>query len=109
VHGDATGVKPLESDVLAEPASTSVLQADAAGINGSTDAGLTPSMAAPGSLVSTILDNRLYTAAEISALLKIRKSDVYRACDRGQLQYVKFEGIVQVEGQDLKRWLLGAT
>jgi hypothetical protein len=47
--------------------------------------------------------------AEISTLLKIRKSDVYRACDRGHLQYVKFEGIVQVEGQDLKRWVLGAT
>ena len=100
----------MESETLAEPASTAVLQADAAGINGATDAGLTPrSPAVPGSVVATIPDDRLFTVAEISTLLKIRKSDVYRACDRGHLQYVKFEGIVQVEGHDLKRWVLGAT
>jgi hypothetical protein len=83
------------------------VQADAAEINGSTDAGLTPFR--PATLVSAVPDDRLFTVAEISTLLKIRKSDVYRACDRGHLQYVKFEGIVQVEGQDLKRWVLGAT
>src|SRR5260370_35869739 len=33
VHRDATGVKSLESETLAEPASSAVLQADAAGIN----------------------------------------------------------------------------
>jgi len=35
----------------------------------------------------------------------VRKSDVYAACDRGGLGYVKFEGAVQVEGGDLKAWL----
>ncbi len=38
-------------------------------------------------------------------LLKVPKSVVYSACDRGDLQYVKFEGAVQVEGRDLKAWL----
>jgi len=45
------------------------------------------------------------TVAEVSALLRIRKSDVYSACDRGQLRYVKFEGIVQIESRDLKAYL----
>ena len=95
----------MESETLAEPASTAVLQADAAGINGATDAGLTPSAAAPGSLVSAILDDRLFTVAEISSLLKIRKQDVYSACDRGLLRYAKFEGVVQVDGRELKAWI----
>jgi len=47
-----------------------------------------------------IADDRLLTVADISALLQIRKSVVYRACDRGDLGYVKFEGAVQVEGRD---------
>jgi hypothetical protein len=43
------------------------------------------------------------------SLLKIRKSDVYSACDHGHIRYVKFEGAVQVEGRDLKAYLdLGA-
>jgi excisionase family DNA binding protein len=106
VHGDATGVNPLESETLAEPASTAVLQADAAGINGGTDAGLTPrSAAVPGSVVATIADDRLFTIAEVAGLLKVPKSVVYSACDRGDLQYVKFEGAVQVEGRDVKTWL----
>jgi len=105
VHGDATDVKPLKSGTVAEPASTAVVQADAAGINGATDAGLTPSVPAPGSLIGTIPDDRLFTVAEISALLRIRKSDVYSACDRGELRYVKFEGTVQVEGRHLKAYL----
>jgi hypothetical protein len=82
------------------------LQADAAGINGATDAGLTPRPAAlPGSVVAAIPDDRLFTITEIVALLKAPKSAVYSACDRGDLQYVKFEGAVQVEGRDLKAWL----
>jgi hypothetical protein len=82
------------------------LQADADGINGATDAGLTPGSAAvPGSVVATIPDDRLFTIAEVTGLLKVPKSVVYSACDRGDLQYVKFEGAVQVEGRDLKAWL----
>jgi len=102
VEGDATRVNPLESETVAEPASTAVVQADAAGINGATDAGLTPSPLAP--LVEAVLDDRLFTVAEISTLLKIRKSDVYSACDHGHLRYLKFEGVGQVEGRDLKAW-----
>jgi hypothetical protein len=79
------------------------VQADAAGINGATDAGLTPFP--PATLVEAIPADRLFTVAEISALLKIRRSDVYGACDRGHLRYVKFEGAVQVEGRDLKAYL----
>jgi excisionase family DNA binding protein len=82
------------------------LQADAAGINGSTDAGLTlRSAAVPGSVVAAIPDDRLFTISEVSGLLKVPKSAVYSACDRGDLQYVKFEGAVQVEGRDVKAWL----
>jgi len=107
VHGDATGVNPLESEALAEPASTPDLQADAARINGSTDAGLTPrSAAVPGSVVATIPDDRLFIISEVAELLKVPKSAVYSACDRGDLQYVRFEGAVQVEGRDLKTWLV---
>ena len=80
------------------------MSADATGINGATDAGLTPSQEAPRFLAA-ISDDRLFTVAEIAALLKIRKTDVYEACDSGRLRYVKFEGIVQVEGRDLKAWL----
>jgi excisionase family DNA binding protein len=96
----------LESETLAEPASTAVVQADAAGINGATDTGLTPhSAAVPGSVVAAIPDDRLFTISEVSGLLKVPRSAVYSACDRGELQYVKFEGAVQVEGRDLKAWL----
>ncbi len=96
----------MESEALAGPASTAVLQADAAGINGATDAGLTPlSAALPGSVVAAIPDDRLFTISEVSGLLNVPKSAVYSACDRGDLQYVKFEGAVQVEGRDLKTWL----
>jgi excisionase family DNA binding protein len=82
------------------------LQADAAGINGATDAGLTPpSGALPASVVGGIPDDRLFAIAEVAASLKVPKSAVYSACDRGELPYVKFEGAVQVEGRDLKTWL----
>jgi len=50
-------------------------------------------------LVKGLCDDRLFTVAEVSALVRIRKSDVYSACDRGQLRYVKFEGIVQRESR----------
>jgi hypothetical protein len=77
-------------------ASAAVVQADAAGINGSTDAGLTPFP--PATMADAISDDRLFMVAEISSLLKIRRSDVYSACDHGHLlRYLKFEGIVQVE------------
>ena len=46
---------------------------------------------------------------EVAALLNVRKSDAYSTCDRGGLRYVKFEGIVQVEGRDLKAWLAGSS
>src|SRR5260370_2196321 len=83
-----------------------VVQADVAGINGATDAGLTPrSSAVPGSVVATIPDDRLFTIAEVTGLLKVPKPVVYSACDPGDLQYVKFEGVVQVEGRDLKAGL----
>jgi Helix-turn-helix domain len=96
----------LESETLAEPASTAVLQADAGGINGATDAGLTPRPAAVhGSVIATIPDDRLFTVSEVTRLLKVSRAVVYCACERGHLQYVKFEGAVQVEGRDLKAWL----
>jgi len=44
--------------------------------------------------------------AENCALLQVGKSIVYGACDRGELEYVKFEGAVQVEGCDLKHWVV---
>ena len=106
MHRNATRVKPLESEAGAEPASTAVLQADAAQINGATDAGLTPrSAAVPGSVVATIPDDRLFAISEVAELLKVPKSAVYSACDRGDLSYLKFEGAVQIEGRDLKAWL----
>ena len=55
-------------------------------------------------LVGGLPDDRLFTVAEIAALFKIRKTDVYEACDHGRLGYVKFEGTVQIEGRDLKAW-----
>ena len=93
----------MEPGAVAEPASATVVQADAAGCNGSTDAGLTRFPQA--TLVDAIPEDRLFTVAEISSLLKIRKQDVYSACDLGLLRYVKFEGALQVEGRDLKSWL----
>jgi hypothetical protein len=83
------------------------VQADAVGINGATDAGLTPRFAAvPGSVVAAIPDDRLFTISEVSGLLKVPKSAIYSACDHGDLEYVKFEGAVQIEGRDLKHWIV---
>ena len=77
---------------------------DAAKCTPFTDAGLTrPNRSLPTS-IEGIVDDRLLTVADICALLQIRKSVVYAACDSGDLEYVKFEGIVQVEGRDLKKW-----
>ena len=70
----------------------------------STDAGLTETLV-PELIVGTIPDDRLFTVAEVASLLQAPKSVVYAACDRGELQYMKFEGVVQVEGRDLKAWL----
>jgi|SRR6266849_126616 len=92
--------------MLAAPGSTTVVQADAAGINGATDTGLTPLSADVSmSIVAAIADERLFSVSEVSGLLNVPRSAVYSACDRGDLQYVKFEGVVQVEGRDLKAWL----
>src|SRR6266850_1879982 len=43
---------------------------------------LTPRSAVPGSVVSTIPDDRLLTIAEVTELRKVTKSIVYSACDR---------------------------
>jgi len=56
-----------------------------------------------------IADDRLLTVAEICALLQVRKSIVYGTCDRGELEYVKFEGAVQIEARDFKRWFASAS
>ena len=69
-----------------------------------TDAGLTRPNRSPPPSLEGIVDDRLLTVADICALLQIRKSIVYAACDSGDLVYVKFEGTVQVEGRDLKKW-----
>ncbi len=61
-------------------------QADAAGINGATDAGLTPSSAAvPGSVVATIPDDRLFTilrAAEDAPRVEARDQPPRRVLQR---------------------------
>jgi excisionase family DNA binding protein len=80
------------------------VSADATKCSPSTDAGLTETFV-PESLVGSIPDDCLFTVAEVAALLKAPRSVVYAACDRGELQYMKFEGIVQVEGRELKAWL----
>ncbi len=59
----------------------------------------------PDSVVTTIPDDRLFTISEVAGLLKVPKSVVYSACDRGLLRYVKFERVVQVEGRELKAWI----
>jgi len=77
---------------------------DAAGCSPFTDAGLTRSERSLPPSIAAIPDDRLLTAGDICALLQVRKSFVYGACDRGDLEYVKFEGVVLIEGRDLKRW-----
>ena len=82
------------------------MSTDATGCSPFTDAGLTRSERSSPSLIGAISDDRLLTVAEICALLQIRKSIEYEACDRGHLEYFKFEGTVQIEGRDLKRWVV---
>ena len=97
----------MESFTLEHRVEERTAPVDAAKCSPSTDAGLTPEQQVRLSSMATLSDDRLFTVAEISALLEIRRSDVYAACDAGDLEYVKFEGAVQVEGRDLKRWVLG--
>jgi excisionase family DNA binding protein len=59
----------------------------------------------PQTVVGSIPDDRLFTVSEIAKLLQAPRSVVYAACDRGELEYMKFEGVVQVEGRHLKSWL----
>jgi hypothetical protein len=99
----------LEPFVFTGTAGEPVMSADASKCTPFTDAGLTPPEESPTLAIAAISDDRLFTVSEISSLLKVRKFDVYRACDRGHLEYVKFEGAVQVEGRDLKRWVLSAA
>jgi len=51
----------------------------------------------------------LLTVRDICELLQVRKRFVYGACDRGELEYLKFEGVVQIEGRDLKRWIVSGS
>jgi len=80
------------------------VSADAAGCTPFTDARLTETFVRE-TLDGTIPDDRLFTVTEVASLLKAPKSVVYAACDSGELQYIKFEGVVQVEGRDVKAWL----
>jgi hypothetical protein len=79
---------------------------DATKCRPATDAGLTPIPASPAGFLDSISDDRLFTVAQVAELLEVRKTDVYAACDRGQLAYVKFEDTVQIEGRELKSWAL---
>ncbi len=107
------------------------MSADAAECSPFTDAGLTRSERSLPPSIAAIPDDRLLTVADVCALLQIRKSVVYAACDHGDLAYVKFEGAVQIrrsvvygacdhgdlehvkfegavriEGRDLKHWIV---
>jgi hypothetical protein len=108
LQADATRIKAAESLALDQRVNEPLASADAAKCTPSTDAGLTPQQRLSVSSIMPLSDDRLFTVAEISALLDVRRSDVYAACDAGHLQYVKFEGAVQVEGRDLKCWVLGS-
>jgi hypothetical protein len=59
----------------------------------------------PETVVGSIPDDRLFTVTEIARFLQAPRSVGYTACDRGELEYMTFEGVVQVEGRDLKSWL----
>jgi hypothetical protein len=89
VQADATRVNPAESFAPPCPSGEPVVSADAAKSCPFTDAGLArPKRSLPPS-IAAIPDDRLLTVADICALLQIRKSVVYRACDRSDLEYVK--------------------
>jgi len=106
VHGVATRGNPAES--LTPPCSSgeAVVSADAAECSPFTDAGLTRSERSLPPSIAAIPDDRLLTVADVCALLQIRRSVVYGACDHGDLEHVKFEGAVQIEGRDLKHWIV---
>jgi len=106
VQADAKGGNPGESLAPPCPSTPPDLSADAPECSRSTDPGLTRSERPLPPTLAAIADDRLLTVDEICALLQVRKSIVYGACDRGELEYVKFEGAVQVEGRDLKHWVV---
>ena len=89
VQVDATRVNPTESLASPRPSREAVVPADATECSPFTDAGLTRSERSPPASIAVIADDRLLTVADICGLLQIRKSVVYRACDRGDLGYVK--------------------
>ena len=101
----AQSVKPAEFIADQQPAERPVLSVDATKCSPATDTGLTPVRTG---LLESISDDRLFTVAQVAELLQVRKTDVYAACDKGQLAYVRFEGAVQIEGRDLKSWALNA-
>jgi Helix-turn-helix domain len=104
LQADADSVKPSESLADQQPTVRPVLSVDATKCRPATDAGLTPIPTSPAGFLDSISDDRLFTVAHVADLLQIRKTDVYAACNQGQLAYVKFEGAVQIEGRDLKSW-----
>src|SRR5205823_5465579 len=106
LQADAKGGNLAESLAAPCPSTPPDLSADAPQCSGSTDPGLTRSERPLPPTLAAIADDRLLTVAEICALLQVGKSIVYGACDRGELEYVKFEGAVQVEGRDLKHWVV---
>ncbi len=99
----------MESFALERRVGEAVASVDAPKCIPSTDAGLTRSERSLSPMIAAIPDDRLLTVADVCALLQVRKQVVYGACERGELEYVKFQGAVQVEGRDLKRWVLGAS
>ena len=60
-----------------------------------TDAGATRSERSVPASIATVPDDRL-TVADVCALLQVRKSVVYAACDYGDLECVRFESTVQL-------------
>src|SRR4051812_6369725 len=108
LQADAKEGNPAEPLALPCPSAPPDVSADAAECSGSTDPGLTRSERPLPPTIAAIADDRLLTVSEICALLRVRKSIVYGACDRGELDYVKFEGAVQIEGRDLKQWTVSA-
>jgi len=109
VHRDAARVNLRKLLAPPCPSGEAVVSADAAGCSPFTDAGLTRSERSLPPSIAAIPDDRLLTVGEICALLQVRKSFVYGGCDCGRLEYVKFEGVVQIEGRDLKRWIVSGS
>jgi excisionase family DNA binding protein len=104
VQPDATQGNPLESLPTKPPDQAPLLSADAAECTPATDAGLTPAEASANQALARLPDDRLLTVSEAASYLGVSKLDIYEACDRGRIPYVRFEGTVQVEVRDLKAW-----